>query len=1142
MSDDLSNDYLQRRDLVASNTAADELLLKYGARRGAEQQVAEAPANGKPPIEPKDVAAGGAIAAAAAVGKDIAKGSIEAPRAIVGGVRDAYQSAINLAGSVGDWVEEKTNLGVIKFGDGGIDYLSREELDKSAADGNPVPRLSDKMVLPEVKDPESVTGSMVKGISQFLTGFKVAGKFMKGAQPATKAGAYLKSAAQGAVADFGAFDGHDKRLSDLVQQFPALQNPVTEFLSSDESDSEAEGRFKNAIEGLGLGIVTDGLGLALKSMKKAAQAKRLQVDLDRVAGGHVPVEPEIPDGALDVLGREGDDLIATGSPAPNMPEPPKEFGERLAKAISRQSDDITPETIADATKEPETYINFARIDTPDDVKNVMQRMADSQKPAIDSARRGEKMSFKQMELNAEQVNAFDTLMSRRVGDPMNAEQSIAARQLWASSADKLAQTARLAASEPSEANLFAFRKMMAVHQTIQNEVVAARTETARALASWRIPAGTGAERFREIDGALQQSGGPEVSRQLALRISALAENGMIHELDSFVQKSAYARTRDAVMEAWINALLSGPKTHLVNMMSNTSVVFQQMYERGTAAKIASLLGDEGSVQAGEATAQFFGMVNGLKDAFRYAGKTAMTGESGFGLGKVDLPERAAISSESLGIANGSWLGKAVDTFGAAARVPTRALAASDEFFKTIGYRMELNALALRQANQEVAAGMIEPDMLKARIADILENPPSSIKLSAIDQAAYQTFTQKTGPLASKISSAANEYPALRIIVPFVRTPANIMKYTFERTPLAPLMKGVRADIAAGGSRRDLAMARIATGTATMMVAADMAMNEQITGKGPADRSQREAMLRQGWQPYSVRVGDRYYAYNRLDPIGATFGLAADMTEILANEDYGIEREKEIDEVMIATTMSIANNVMSKTYLSGLSEFFEAMSDPQRYGEGFFQRLAGSAVPTAVAEVARANDPYMREAQSMLDAMRKRIPGLSDDLPPRRNLWGEPVSYQSGLGKPYDMFSPIYSRAEKATPIDEEILRLEANITPASRKTSFDGVTIDLSRYPEAYSRYVELSGNELKHPAWNMGAKDFLNAVVGGKHPLSPVYKMRSDGPDGGKSDYIKKTLNSYREMSRKQLLQEFPDLKAEYDAKQREKRMLKLG
>ena len=205
-----------------------------------------------------------------------------------------------------------------------------------------------------------------------------------------------------------------------------------------------------------------------------------------------------------------------------------------------------------------------------------------------------------MELSASQEDAFKVLLDRRQGQPLNAEQSLAARQLWAASGQKLTEVAKIAADNPSEVNLFAFRKMLATHYAIQNEVIAARTETARALASWRIPAGSGIERFAQIENALRSSGDLDLSREMATRIAALNQAGMFREVDQVVRGSVWARSRDAFLEAWVNGLLSSPPTHLVNMMSNTSVVFQQMYERAAAAQISRILGGRwrGSVGRG----------------------------------------------------------------------------------------------------------------------------------------------------------------------------------------------------------------------------------------------------------------------------------------------------------------------------------------------------------------------------------------------------------------------------------------------------------------------------------------------------------------------------------------------------------------
>ena len=142
---------------------------------------------------------------------------------------------------------------------------------------------------------------------------------------------------------------------------------------------------------------------------------------------------------------------------------------------------------------------------------------------------------------------------------------------------------------------------------------------------------------------------------------------------------------------------------------------------------------------------------------------------------------------------------------------------------------------------------------------------------------------------------------------------------------------------------------------------------------------------------------------------------------------------------------------------------------------------------------------------------------------------------------YDAFSPIYSRSKKPSPIDEEILKHEMNINMPSKKTSFNGVTVNLENYEGAYSRFVQLAGNEVKDLAWNAGAKETLNKLVTGQHPLSPLYDTKSDGPDGGKYFMVRDILQQYRDLAKRQLLEEFPQIQDEIDERKQRKRALKM-
>ena len=824
-----------------------------------------------------------------------------------------------------------------------------------------------------------------------------------------------------------------------------------------------------------------------------------------------------------------------------------------------------------ASKEPGIYVNFARINGPDDVKNAMGQLADAFKDNINQARRGVQ-TFEDTKLGADAVNAWDTLMSRRVGEPLNAEQSLAARQLWATSASKTYDLANAAVATPTPENLFAFRKMLATHAAIQEQVIAARTETARALSSWRIPAGAADYRMAQIMGSLKAETGPnsdglQVALGMAQRVKALQEAGDVEGLNGFVEKSVYAKTRDAALEAWTNGLLTSPLTHVKVTVSNAATVALRIGERGIASQISGVLGDTDGVSAGEAAAQYSGLVSGLKDAFRYAGRAAnaflneepipplgndplsnaiKAAKSGSYTVGEDTPDHrfgGAISSDAFNMSQSGWAGQGVDYLGQLVRSPGRALTAEHDFFRSIGYRMELNALATRQAAQEVQQGSITQEAMGSRVQEIIANPPPSVTVGAIDGAKYQTFTDAPGKLANLIEQARTDFPMLRVVLPFYKIPARILSFTFERSPIAPLMSSYQSSIAAGGARASLARAQMGLGTSIMLATADAVMSGQITGSGPPDKATRSAMENTGWLPYSMKVGDHWVQYNKLETAGSSMAMAADIVETARNYHAAVNGDNpDMEKLAVAGALSIAQNITSKTYLQGLSNMFDAIANPKTEGESVARSYAGSLVPAGVGAIDRMQDPYQRTVYSMMDAIKAKTPGWSETLPPRRDEWGQPVEHASDLGKAYDLLSPFATRKPNDSPIDKEVARQGFNVNLPESKASFGGgAVIDLRKDPALYSRYVELAGNGYKDPAWGLGAKDLLDQIVSGNHPLSSTYNMKSDGPQGGKAQMVQGLMNQYREGARQQLLQENPKLQTEVEQMRQNVNALKM-
>ena len=77
------------------------------------------------------------------------------------------------------------------------------------------------------------------------------------------AGTAARTAGAGAMTDFLAFQGDAGRLADLL---PSV--PLVEYLQSKEGDSEMEGRLKNSIEGLGLGMAAHCSFNGLKILRR----------------------------------------------------------------------------------------------------------------------------------------------------------------------------------------------------------------------------------------------------------------------------------------------------------------------------------------------------------------------------------------------------------------------------------------------------------------------------------------------------------------------------------------------------------------------------------------------------------------------------------------------------------------------------------------------------------------------------------------------------------------------------------------------------------------------------------------------------------------------------------------------------------
>lgn len=748
-----------------------------------------------------------------------------------------------------------------------------------------------------------------------------------------------------------------------------------------------------------------------------------------------------------------------------------------AGVLGREAVDASTRARIEAERPPSRAgnINLDRIYAPEDVKAAIKQTADENADFI-GARRGVVTQEETRDMAQMLGMSADDLARRRRGQAFNAEEMFAARELLVAQATKVRDLARRVEGG-SDTERAAFAQEVTRLVAIQEQVSGATAEAGRALSQFRMLAGATKEEIAAMVEAAKGRGLEDVAR----RIASLDDPAQVAHFAA----NAYKATKtDMVYEAWINALLSGPTTHAANILSNGITTALGVVESGLTAGISKLTGSGMSLR--EPVARVVGGLQGAVDGIAAGWQAYRTEQATGNASKLEMTRPRAIPSANVG---------GVEIGGKQVRIPGRLLMAEDEFFKAIGYRQEINALAIRQAVDEGLTGR----KLADRAAELRNNPTEEMIAAGRKAAEKQTFTNPLGKAGSGLQQMVSNVPGLRFVIPFIRTPVNIVKYATERSPFAPLFKEARENITGknGPIARDNQIARMALGSTIMASTAYLASQGVITGGGPSqsEGAKRALMRADGWQPYSIRVGDNYYSYSRFEPFGMLMGVSADMVEM---HDSMTKDEKANLGVLLAG--SAARNLISKTWLRGPSEVMQAFLDPQRYGPRYLQGLFGTVVPTGLAQYANSQDPYVRQARTIVDTVRSRLPGESEKLFVRRDAFGEPIRREGALGP--DLISPVYQSAAKNDPTIAEMMRLKVFPGRLPR-------TINNAELTDAeYDTYTRVSGQT---------ARKLLDTLVN-----MPNWR---DLPEAVQFDAMNDAIRKGRDVGRAMTVSSSPDL-----------------
>lgn len=602
-----------------------------------------------------------------------------------------------------------------------------------------------------------------------------------------------------------------------------------------------------------------------------------------------------------------------------------------------------------------------------------------------------------------------------------------------------------------------------------------------------------------------------------------------------------------------NGLLWMWPTHLVNVSTNALMLAARPTEKffGSAAlrlvtKDAAKRAELSSVSR-QALKEYTYTISALSDGWANAVEAFKRGDSilnphnteyfdGTVTGIDTAPIQWKPVASVVDIAENAWRAANYRTL---VGLPTRTLGAVDEFFKTLRYRSVVQAKAMVAASDRGLTGTnLKHYLQKAMDQAIDPATGRALDVNAIREAQMVSFQQDlnyetwTGSTGRALQNMRRTDPKMALVLPFLKTPINVIRYGIKLTPGLNLLQREFTDALMGKVGQEAqahAVGQMMLGSMFAGLAAHLALNGRITGSGPEDYKLKQEMVATGWKPYSYVWEDaegtlHYFNFGRFDPVGMSFGMVADIVAMRQNNP-----DQDYEDLILAAGIAMAKNLGEKTFLQNLDGAIKAMLDPGEEGPKWLGRTVGSMMPFSSLMRGHNPDPYLREARGFIDNAMRGVPGFSPTLPISMDIYGDPIERRVGVvsSQPHDI-------------VDAEMNRIMYQTGKGVMKPSYSLDRVDLrdltiTQGPQAgknaYQRLQELSGHLPGQPS----LKELL-----AKEIESPLYQDLIDGDadvKGTRLNRLASLVEKYRTVARKAFLRENPEFQTLVKGRQREAR-----
>lgn len=627
----------------------------------------------------------------------------------------------------------------------------------------------------------------------------------------------------------------------------------------------------------------------------------------------------------------------------------------------------------------------------------------------------------------------------------------------------------------------------------------------------------------------QLAGGVKNTRDIAKTLVDMFQGpGGMASASGFARSVVQPTFTEAAVNMYTMNLLSNPAIHAGNILSNTGTILNDLGENFVEIGLNKAFGD-GQASYLESFAEIYGLGLATKDVFRFLSHGTAEGFGNNVEGGLSLLNKMGVDDEVLGriaktkaVRNALAIGKKsarqietiekdaeilfrtnlpseyrrnnittqalirplkavglnpenlpffdkaelfMDAIGRKWQVPGEAMGIADKVFKLLIQRKELYRLATRVAINEAGKVGAKNTLLMARIQELVNNPSIEMKLASAKRAEELTFTGEPGELLKSFAEPVYKYPGLRMFFTFVRTPSNVTKFTFERTPLAYLSTQVRDDFAAGGMRASRASSKLLW--TAMWVSTIMFLNKDRgnpTGDGPRNKALLLDLKKGGWNQTVLRAENKEFQLFRSEPATKALATVASAAEIINDLPEG-----DADYLFTSLVLAYLDQTSNIPFMESMADIIRVLDNGvgdtaqlviERKLEnlqpmsGLGRQINRVLLPGKKLVRTSERDPEVPNLiseeidvfiQNMINRFKAQTPGAGSELKLDVDSLGYDKTRASGYGWGFDFITPIPVESDGPSPVHKVLKKNGILLDKPMRKIAGISLTIDEQR-------------------------------------------------------------------------------------------------